>query len=224
MATKIWVGKRESDILTYNFFDVSITFWGSNLNNNHSFCTTERIKDNYGKSFTEYVLKLLSEYIFADKNTEIHFYNNMFAYKLIGLEPSLKNYIVNINSRRTYDIARHKTLSRVWLQNTVDVPSYAYLSKYECQYNNLINKFPSFKKFIIQKSLSGGGEGTYLLCVDNCKQIISNLDVDDVYLVSPYYEKSISLSCHLLIDSKGITVFPVSKQLLRYEDNKIAYC
>lgn len=224
MSTKVWVGKRESDILTYNFFDVSITFWGSNTNNNHSFCTTERLKDNYGKAFTEYVLKLLLEYISADKNTEIHFYNNIFAYKLIRLEPSLKDYIVNINSKRIYDIARHKTLSRVWLQNTVEVPCYAYLSKHECQYSNLINKFPNYKKFIIQKSLSGGGEGTYLICADNCQKILANLDADDVYLVSPYYEDNISLSCHLLIDNKGITVFPVSKQLLRHEDNKIAYC
>lgn len=226
MAIKIWVGKRESDILTYKYFDVSITFWGSNSNNNHSFCTKERIKDNYGNAFTQYVLKLLLRYISQNEKTkiEIHFYNNSFAYKLIRIEPFLKNYIVNLNSQRVFDIVRHKTLSRVWLQNTIDVPQFTCLSKHECQYKELLSKFPYHNRFIIQKNISGGGNGTYLIGEDNWEEVIYNLDQDDVFLVSPYYEENTSLSCHLMIDNKGVTVFPVSEQLLRYENNKIFYC
>lgn len=224
MATKIWVGKRESDILTYQYFDVSITFWGSNLNSNHAFCTSNRIKCNYGKDFTEYVLKLLVKYISSDKNTKIHFYNNIFAYKLMSLEPVLKKHIVNINSKHVLDLTRHKTLSRVWLQNTTDVPNFVCLSKTECHYKQLLNRYPSYNKFVIQKNISGGGDGTYLIDEHNCETIISNLVANDVYLVSPYYSPSISLSCHLLIDNKNVVVFPVSKQLLSYDDNRIAYC
>ncbi len=226
MVLKIWVGKRESDILTYKYFDISITFWGSSNNRNHSYCTTERLKDNYGNDFTHYVLKLLLQYIEQSpkRSIEIHFYNNSFAYKLIKLEPILKNYIVNINSQRIFDIVRHKTLSRVWLQNTVEVPQFIYLSKHECQYDKLVDRFPHYNKFIIQKSISGGGNGTYLLCATNWEDIIYNLNNDDVFLVSPYYEKNISLNCHLIIDNTSITVFPVSKQLLRYEDNQVSYC
>lgn len=226
MAFKIWVGKRESDILTYKYFDVSITFWGSNTNNNHSFCTTERLKDNYNNDFTQYVLELLIQYISQNKSTniQIHFYNNLFAYKLVSLEPFLKNYIVNINSRRIFDIIRHKTLSRVWLQNTIDVPPFTYLSRNECCYDKLTKKFPHHNKFIIQKSISGGGNGTYLICADNWADIVYNLNKDDVFLVSPYYEENISLSCHLLIDNKNVIIFPILKQLLLYENNKILYC
>ncbi len=92
MAIKIWVGKRESDILTYQYFDVSITFWGSNTNNNHSFCSSNRVKANYNKKFTEFVKDLLIKYISLDKNTEIHFYNNEFAYKLMNLERKRLNF------------------------------------------------------------------------------------------------------------------------------------
>lgn len=224
MALKIWVGKRESDILTYKYYDVSITFWGSNTKNNHSFCTSERLKDNYGKDFTSYVLKLLRVYISQDNKIEIHFYNNSFAYKLLSIDPSLKNHIVNINSQRIFDITRHKTLSRLWLQNSVDVPKFSYLSKHECQYNKLLNLFPGYDRFIIQKSISGGGNGTYLVSVEDCENIVSSLDEDDIFLVSPYYENNISLSCHLIIDENGAVVFPISEQLLRYENNKISYC
>lgn len=166
---------------------------------------------------------MLIKYISSDENIEIHFYNNEFAYKLISLEPLLKKYIVNINSKRLLDITRHKTLSRVWLQNTIDVPNFACLSKNECHYKQLICKYPSYNKFIVQKNISGGGEGTYLVDKYNCERVLSNLVADDIYLVSPYYESNISLSCHLLIDYKRVTVFPISQQLLSYDNNKIAY-
>ena len=118
MPTKIWIGKRESDIMTYEYFDMSITFWGSNTGNNYSFCTTNRIKDNYDNAFTQFVLKKLDCYFnqYNKPDIEIHFYNNSFAYKLISINPLLKKYIVNMNSQRIFNIVRHKTLSRVWLQ------------------------------------------------------------------------------------------------------------
>lgn len=224
MAFKIWVGKRESDILTYNYFDASITFWGSNKNNNYSFCTVERIKDNYGNEFSQFVLKILLQYISRNSDVIIHFYNNMFAYKLIQLEPAIKKYVANINPKRIMDIVRHKTLSRVWLQNAIDVPQFTYLSKQECNYNVLLNAFPGHNKFVIQKSISGGGNGTYLVSKNNWENIFNVLDNNDVYLISPYYDNNISVSCHMIIDAYNVIVFPVSEQLLRYEENNISYC
>lgn len=222
----MWVGKRESDILTYKYFDISITFWGSNQNNNFSFCTTKRSKDNYNKDFAKYVIKILLKYIWEnkEKNIEIHFYNNSFAYKLIEMEPSLEKYIININPKQIFDIVRHKTLSRVWLQNTVAVPQFTYLSKAECDYNTLLKIFPSYDNFVIQKSISGGGNGTYLVNQRNWQDVVHNLNNYDVYLISPYYNENISLSCHLIIDDKKVIVFPISIQLLKYENNKISYC
>ena len=43
-------------------------------------------------------------------------------------------------------------------------------------------------------------------------------------MISPYYENNISFSCHLLIDNKKVTVFPISQLLFNYDNNKIAYC
>ena len=36
---KIWIGRRETDLLTYpsEYFDFSITYYGSNKNNNYSY-------------------------------------------------------------------------------------------------------------------------------------------------------------------------------------------
>lgn len=206
------------------YFDVSITFWGSNTGNNHSFCTIERVKDNYGIEFSNFVIKILEEYIDKNDDVKIHFYNNSFAYKLTSLYPTLCNYIVHINSKRAFDILRHKTLSRVWLQNCVEVPQFAYLSKNEISYDRLVHKFGGHKRFVIQKSISGGGNGTYLVNNNNCSNVLCSLDSDEVYLTSPYYENNISLSCHLIISQNRVAIFPVSEQILKYEGNRISYC
>ena len=221
---KIWVGKRESDILTYNYFDKSVTFWGSNTKGNKAYCTVNRLKDNYGNEFSQFVLNCILEYIEQFGDIEIHFYNNSLAYKLIYLAPYLKQNIVNINSQHSFELTRHKTLSRLWLQNTVDVPSFAYLSNDECTYDNLIKKFPGYTEFVIQKSISGGGNGTYLFTQYNYEEVTKNLSNDTAFLVSPYYNNSVSLSCHVIIDENNVIVFPISKQLLSYEGHKISYC
>lgn len=220
---KIWIGKRESDILTYNYFDISITFWGSNENNNYSFCTKRRIKDNYTQDFSNFVLEKLHQIMRKTEEIEIHFYNNTFAYKLLSIEPKIRKYIVNLNSQNCLNIVRHKSLSRVWLQNSVAVPEFACLSKSECQYRNLIKKFNKYTEFVIQKNFSGGGNGTFIINTNNETDIINLLDDNDVFLVSPYYDNSISLSCHLIIDNNSTIVFPISRQLLKY-NNKISYC
>ena len=82
---------------------------------------------------------------------------------------------------------------------------------------NLNCYFPIFDHFYIDIY-------TYLIDKHNCEIILSNLAANDIYLISPYYENNISLSCHLLIDNKKVTVFPISQQLLNYDNNKIAYC
>jgi hypothetical protein len=221
---KIWVGKRESDILTYPYFDFSITFWGSNNNTNFSFCKKKRILSNYSNEFTMFVIDKL-QYIVkkTDGKCQVFFYNNTFAYKIINIEDSLKPYIQNLNSVYTHNILRHKTLSRLWLSNSVDVPAFASLSKHECEYEHLQKLFPDYNNFIIQENYSGGGDGTYIITKKNIDNVLTQLSAYKTYLVSPYYEKNISLSCTLLIDNCTCVIFPISQQLLIFDDH-IRYC
>lgn len=220
----VWIGKRESDILTYPFFDYSITFYGSNKNNNISFCSKNRIRDSYSKEFVEFIIKNLDIIIKNNSETRIHFYNNTLAYKIINCNPEFQQYIVNLNIPSVTNTLRHKTLSRLWLSNHANTPAFCLLSKNECQIINLQNKFSDvYNSFIIQKNYSGGGTGTYLINTVNENQIINSLSETELYLVSPFYFPSLSLSCHIMIDNDKSIVFPVSEQILYTKNNNMEY-
>lgn len=220
---KIWVGKRESDILTYKFFDCSITFYGSNQNNNYAYCKSERIHSSYNDKFAEFVVDILLRKISENQNIEIHFYNNTFAYKIIKINPALRKYIVNLNSLKILNMLNHKTISRLWLSNTIDTPAFSLLSKAECTIDNMQKKFKNFDSYIIQKNISGGGTGTYIVNKHNEFNVLSKLMNDELYLVSPYYYPNQSLSCHAVISERNIAVFPVSLQLIYTGNGNMEY-
>ena len=138
---RIWVGKRESDILTYEYFDASITFYGSNENGNYSFCTKERKVAKYSYEFVDYTIQMLEKLITAYSEVEVHFYNSIFAYKILNKHKDFEKYFVNLNSLDILDVIRHKTLSRAWLTNVVNTPAFCLLSKNECSIENLKRKF-----------------------------------------------------------------------------------
>lgn len=221
---KVWVGKRESDILTYKYFDYSITFYGSNCENNVAFSTKKRNNASYTKSFIEFTKKNLKRILENNSDVEIHFYNTVFAYKMLTVYPEIEPYIVNINAQIVLNTLRHKTLSRLWLNNYVDTPAICLLDKNDCTIELLKKKFGTdFDKFIIQKNYSGGGEGTYLIDSSNIDTILNSLKKDELYLISPYYYPNESLSCHIIIDSEKCIVFPVSKQVLYTNNNTMEY-
>lgn len=221
---KIWVGKRESDILTYDYFDYSITFYGSNVEKNKSFCIKHRINSFYSQDFLNFVLINIKEILSDKEDYEIHFYNNVLAHKVLNFYPEIEKYIVNLNALSVLNNLRHKTLSRLWLCNCIDTPAFCLLSKQECTVANLKKKFGNqYASFVIQKNYSGGGTGTYLMCDNNQYKIADKLDERELYLVSPFYYPNKSYSCHAMIDNEKCVIFPISKQNLFTQNNKLEY-
>ena len=223
MSYKIWIGKRESDILTYEFFDLSITFYGSNNSNNFSFSNEYRHKATYSNDFTVFVINNINEIYKKHQDIEIHFYSSVFAHKIIAKCPQYRKNIVNMNSLFVLNNLRHKTLSRIWLSNSVPVPAFTLLSKKECNIKNLSRKFDGFSSFVIQKNYSGGGSGTYLINNNNEPTIFNKLSENELYLVSPYYYPSQSLSCHILIDDRNCVALPVSEQIIYSKKYNLEY-
>lgn len=220
---RVWIGKRESDILTYNDFNCSITFYGSNRNGNFAYSAQQRTVSSYNELFTNFVISTLQKIMLKHPSAEIHFYNNTFAYKIIQKYPSIEQHIVNLNSQKMLNFLNHKALSRLWLSNYVKSPAFCLLSKFACSFSNLTKKFGSYTAFVIQKNVSGGGSGTYALNKLNEEEILALLNDDDLYLVSPLYSPNLSVSCHSMIDSNNIVVLPVSEQVINTENCKLEY-
>lgn len=220
---KVWIGNRESEILTYNIFDESITFYGSNKLNNSSFARLNRVPSNYGDEFKLFVIEKVQNIITKYTDVEFHFYNPRFAHKIIRTIPSLSEYFVNINTYETLKWITSKTFVREWMSNSIAVPPYALLSKKECNIRNLQSIFGKYDNFIIQKDISGGGEGTFLFNVNSETEINSIMSDYGLFLVSPYLSPKISICCHMLIDDFKSYVFPFGIQQSKIINNKLIY-
>lgn len=223
---KIWIGRRESDILTYmpNKFDYSISYYGSNnQKNNFSFDRQKRTFSRYNKDFYCFIIKCIEDICNDRLDYELYFYNNILSRELENLQPSLKNHFRNCNNYSLIDWLNNKSYSRLWLSNSVNVPPFALLSKDECHIDNLSVIFPHYSEYIIQKNYSSGGKGTYHLTSNNENIILNQLSSSEPYLASPYIANAIAACCHVIIGSKNVIVFPIGFQILSEHMDTMTY-
>lgn len=223
---KIWVGRRESDILSCKnkVFDYSITFYGSNdKENNFSYCAEKRVCAKYEKEFYVFVNACISTLTKDILDYEIYFYNNTIGKRLEKVNPLLKQHFKNCNNYELLEWLNNKSYTRFWLSNSVSVPPYTLLSASECSYNDLKKKFPFYSEFIIQRNYSSGGSGTYHLTEYNEVKIQNLLSINEPYLVSPYISQSISACCHVIIGKNTNLIFPIGFQIISENTDKMSY-
>lgn len=218
---KIWIGRRETDVITYKpvFFDYTITYYGSNQFPNFSYAIKNRKYVNYNDDFYNFIINCLENKLQISDKFELYFYNCRISKKLAIIRPDWKRNFKNCNPYDLLDLLNNKTYTRLWLSNLVHVPPFALLSKSECIYKNLIHKFKPYQQFIIQYNYSSGGDGTFLMNATNEKCIRNKLSLYKPYLVSPYIEDAYSLCCHVVIGKNKNIVFPIGLQILSKEMN-----
>lgn len=221
---KIWIGRTESDLLTYpsSYFNNSITYYGSNKFPNFSYKTSYRTCANYDSEFLKFVLATLKK-LSPNADYTLYFYSNSTADKLLSIAPELKKHIAAYNPRELTYWYNNKFYTRFWLSNTVNVPAFTLLSKAECSYQLLRKRFPNSDDFVIQKAHSAGGSGTYKLTAENECRVLGKLSLYEPYLVSPFYQNSISACCHTIIGQHTSLVFPVGRQRISATTDNLSY-
>lgn len=214
--TRIWIGRRESDILSYKTrkFDFSITYYGSNKSSNYSYIRNERLCTKYDSIFLYFVINCIKRIQKKYIDCELYFYNSRLGEKLLNIDPSIGKLFRNCNSFNLLDWLNNKSYVRLWLSNTVKVPPYTLFSKNDCNFNTLRKRFPDYDKYIIQYNYSSGGAGTYLLNKSNDRKIAQKLKKNSPYLVSPFIENAISACCHVIITEDDCLIFPIGIQIL----------
>lgn len=218
---KVYIGKRESDILTTNYFDYSITYYGSNSNNNFAYSRIYRNSNNYTECFIEFSIHYLEEILHFYNNLEIQVYTIAIARKILSKKPDYKNFFRTLNSFKVIDWLNDKFYTRFWLSNVVDIAPTMVLSKNECRINQLENFFEKKGSFVLQKSVSSGSKGTFILNKDTQNELISKLP-NIPYIVSPFFDYY-SCSCHTIIGNDEIIIFPSSIQNISFEKEKTLY-
>lgn len=224
MANIYWVGSRESDIShSSNLFCGSITLFGSrersltvqkNLRIDNNCASAERDK---------FILENIADVAANDRNAQFCFYDPVWAYEIEGLEMYRDRFIC-LNSREIYERLGDKITFYKDLKDIVPMGKKYVLKGGKCSYDELCKHFKVKKgKFIVQAPVSNGGNGTYCVDKKNSARIMGQLDKNQNYLVSEYYEKNVPVNIHFAVTESEEIMFPGSVQILRNENDKLIY-
>lgn len=225
MSLLYWIGKYESDIQHCDIFNGSITYYGSNNGSNCAFCKNNiRINSKLSDEYKEFIINTIKKKLSENSQCKFLFYNQSLAHEIIAQYPAFSSYIIGINTFTIITILNNKLYNRLWLSNVVDTLPVKTLTKSECHYENIKSIFANSSHFVIQKNISSGGKGTYLLTPHNESFILSELEDGALYIVSPFIKNAYSINMHLCISDNCIIQFPFSLQITKLVNHKILYC
>lgn len=219
-----WLGIRKSDLLSVDsLYNGSITLYGDGEHGNISLFKTgiTRQNHNYDLSiFAEFNKIAMLQIIKQDPEAKFMFYNPILAY---SLEQDLRERVICLNALNILKIVNDKMLCKLWLKNDVQLLENIQMLGSEINIDKLNNIFRNKKEYIIQNPISSGGTGTYTFNNQNCKRVISKLELTTLYTVSPYYRNAISLNIHCVIYENTFQLYPFSVQIIKEENDNLIY-
>lgn len=217
-----WIGPRQSDIEDIEkLFVGSITIYGENKNSNRAYCSNrKRINHNIDNPLCEKFFRTtLKNILQQDHYAKFLFYNQEHAYKY-GKDV-FENSIC-INSNDTLELLNDKARCRYLLSNIVDVIPHVTIKGKDCNYLTFQQLLPH-QEFVLQKINSSGGDGTYHITseLDCCK--VGTYDINNEYMLSPYYKDGLSLNIHIVISANEVLLLPASLQIICEIQSQILY-
>lgn len=205
----VYVGTKQSDIdLRDNFFDYSISYYGNRINNGVVYCQDFRSDIHYEMPFIDFLIKSMKQQIDEHPICQFIFYANKLAWRVLQYAPELKEYIRCLTPLTLLNAFDNKIILRDWTQTFGTRLKHTVLSK--SQLCNWID-IKDGKTYIIQKSISAGGEGTYLYNEESFSTVLPQLPNDELYLISPAIA-GLSISCTIICHNNSIVVFPPNVQ------------
>lgn len=216
----IWVGPRESDICDCaDLFCGSVTIFGSGTDHNIVYCTEnrERIDHNVpgcvANSFWVDGLRRIKEH---SPNAKIMFYNSEFS---SDLPEDLAQDVICRNALSLQKMLDEKNAVRMAFSQLVPIVPFQVLT-YGTDFD-LSALFPDFSELIFQEDQSSGGYGTHIVGKNGDHRLDSF--VGKQFMVSPYFEKSVSANIHMVISEETCLTLPGSMQIMQRLEGKLLY-
>lgn len=205
---RVYIGTKQSDIDERDrFFDGSISYYGF-PDKDHIVYSQRTRKDNrYEKDFVDFLIEEMKKCIVQHPNCYFIFYANKLAWKVIQHAPELKKNIACLNELALLNQLDNKIIFRDWALKQWNDLEHMVLSKDELR--SLVQK--NNRQYIIQRSTSAGGEGTFLLSSASFNSVYRQLPQNELYLVSDYIHGS-SVSCTIVCLPSKTIVFPPNVQ------------
>lgn len=222
MQDLYWIGVKESDIEGCNqLYKGSLTILGSGENGNISYSSNknERINHNSDeneKEVNEWLNSNALKILANNPNAKFMFYNQE---KIFEYDEAVIENTICYNSKELINSINNKFLMREWLKNYVPILQYQYDSGI-----GILSKSGSMednKQFVVQSQNSNGGSNTFLLKKQNLHQIKENINQNEIYSISEYYENNIPININCIISKNAITLFSASIQLMKANERII---
>lgn len=216
----IWVGPRESDLCDCaNLFCGSVTIFGPGTGSNIVYCPKNHVRIDHNipgcveNSFWVDGIRSIKEH---SPNAKIMFYNSEFS---SDLPEDLDQDVICRNPLSMLKMLSEKVTTRMAFSQMVPVVPFQELT-----YGNnfdLSALFPDFPKLIFQEDQSSGGYGTHIVEKNDAKRL--EAFVGKQFMVSPYFEKSVSANVHMVIGEEMFLYLPGSIQIMQELNGKLLY-
>lgn len=218
------MGIRKSDLLAIDsLYQGSITFFGDGKDGNICLFNEGTIRKNHNielEIFKKFNKQSILQVLHKDPDANFMFYNPILAY---SLEDGLKEKVICLNKLDVLKVINDKMLCKLWLQNTVQLIETIQMFGNELSLNNLNNLLGYKKDYVIQLPISSGGVGTYILNSQNQDEVMTKISPSQLYTISPYYREAISLNIHCVIFENTFSLYPISVQIIKEENNNLIY-
>lgn len=206
----VWIGKYQESMNNFGIFG-SISKFGIEKFNHFVF------NHLLYSSYNDYLEEKIYYFIYKDRNIKFYFYDQSLFYE-INKRTDIKNHVICVNSENILTWLNNKSITREWIRNIVKTPETIVLSRDEIKVEYLKNIFWGYKKFVAQKMVSSGGHKTFLIDQANPYDL-----ENDLYIVSPYYESSLSVNITSIINPSMSITFPVSLQIIEDKNRNLLY-
>lgn len=216
MERIFWIGPRESDIygLESVFFG-SITLYGSNQGRNIAYCASNDVRINHNidhPDSTSFILERQLEMIQRYPNCKFMTYNPNY---MRNVPDSVMERMICLNPCLVLDKLNDKKEFRIFAQNIVPMLKARTVLGRDCSYAALrsADLWTDSSIYVIQETVSSGGQGTYYLTPENEQDILGHLAPEKEYLATGFVKHNIPINIHAVIYDKDIVLFPGSVQI-----------
>ncbi len=224
MRKLIWTGPRESDKeYTGAFFSGAVTLYGGRKRENKAFCLTKDYRINHNhitKEQTDFMVENELKLIKKHPSIEFMSYNPNLIF---GCKEEVVRHTVCLNDEKVMRFLDSKISFRKFSRKFVHTLYSELIKGKQCRAENLRNRFPGYRQWIIQSDIASGGYQTFLMDEDNETEIAEKLADDEEYLVSSYYEKNIPVNIHAVIYEQEILLTQGSVQVMGVDRNRMLY-
>lgn len=224
LAKLVWTGPRESDKeYTGELFSGAVTLYGGRKRENKAFCLTKDYRINHNHitdEQTDFMVENELKLIDKDSSVEFMSYNPNLIY---GCREEVVRHTVCLNKEKVMKFLDSKLSFRKFSEKYVHTLHSEQLLGEECRVNKLSKRFSGYDKWIIQSDIASGGYQTFLLGIDNEKDVLKKIDDSELYLVSPYYEKNIPINIHAIIYEQEILITQGSIQVMGVDHDRMLY-